>query len=403
MTLQTTERSYSVSPTARSIWKRGRAIVLVAAIVVVAAVVPVLLPSGSTGGGSALDPGDSSLAGSKALAQVLGAHGVSVQRVDDVATALAGLGTDGQILITEATDLTASEAGRIAAAPADRLIVGQVPYLDVLAPGLISEVGGTSSRSRPPSCGLREANAAGSAYMGGTSFTGPPGSTGCYPSDGKPTLVRYTAGGRTVTVVGDGQFMTNLRLAEDGNAALAVNLAGTKSRLIWLVPPAEPDQISQSSGPDGSDGSDGAGSEPKSLGELIPSGVGWAVVELVFALGVVALWRGRRLGPVVAERLPVVVRAAETVEGRGRLYRARRARDRAALALRAATIDRITPRLGLPRTATPDEIVTAVSARTGEDPEQVRPALFGGAPADDAGLVALAGYLDTLERQVQDS
>ncbi|GAA4570682.1 DUF4350 domain-containing protein [Planotetraspora kaengkrachanensis] len=400
MTLQTAERSFSVSPTARGVWRRGRAIVLVGAIVVIAAVVPLLLPSGSPQGGTPLDPGDSSLVGSRALAQVLGAHGVEVRRVGDVATALAAAGPDSQLLITDSVSLTQGEAGRIAAAPADRLIVGDVPHLDVLARGLTAEIGGTRSRSRAPECGLREATQAGDAYMGGTAFTAPPGSTGCYPSDGKPTLVRYVVDGHTVTVVGDGQFMTNLRLAEDGNAALATNLAGTKQRLIWLVPPAQSDQTSQPSGPDGSDGS---GSEPKSIGDLIPGGVGWAVLELVIAVGLVALWRGRRLGPVVAERLPVVVRAAETVEGRGRLYRARRARDRAAIALRAATTDRITPRLGLPRTATPDEIVTAVSVRTGVDPGQVRQALYGGAPADDAGLVALAGFLDTLERQVQDS
>ena len=61
----------------------------------------------------------------------------------------------------------------------------------------------------------------------------------------------------------------------------------------------------------------------------------------------VALWKGRRIGPLVAERLPVVVRASETVEGRGRLYRSRRARDRAADALRTATLQRLLPRLGL--------------------------------------------------------
>ena len=43
----------------------------------------------------------------------------------------------------------------------------------------------------------------------------------------------------------------------------------------------------------------------------------------------------------MAERLPVIVRAAETVEGHGRLYQARRARDSAARELRAATSDRI--------------------------------------------------------------
>ena len=75
--------------------------------------------------------------------------------------------------------------------------------------------------------------------------------------------------------------------------------------------------------------------------------VTWIVFQLCLAIALLALWQGRRLGPLVAERLPVVVRASETVEGRGRLYRSRRARDRAADALRTATLQRMLPRLGL--------------------------------------------------------
>jgi hypothetical protein len=97
----------------------------------------------------------------------------------------------------------------------------------------------------------------------------------------------------------------------------------------------------------------------------------------------------------------VIVRAAETVEGRGRLYRARRARDRAAAALRAACLDRMTPRLGLSRDAAPDELLAAVAERTGEDAGRLRSALYGPAPTDDSGLVSLAGHLDEIERRVR--
>ncbi|GAA0404423.1 DUF4350 domain-containing protein [Microbispora corallina] len=387
-----------VSPTAGALWRRGRAVLLVAVLVLVAALVPALLAP-SEESGRYLDPGDTSLSGSGALSALLTAHGVSVSRADGVAGALAQAGPDTLLLVTEASALTRDEASRIGAAPGDRLVVGQVPYLDVLASGVTARREPARPRSREPGCALREAVRAGSAHMGGTAFTGPPGSTGCYPDDGRPTLVRYATGGRTVTVVGDGAFLTNRRLAEDGNAALAVNLAGARPRLIWLVPP-DADDADGMGDDDSGDGGSGGG---RGLGDLIPDGVGWAVVQLVAAVGVVALWRGRRLGPVVAERLPVVVRAAETVEGRGRLYRARRARDRAALALRAAAADRLTAPLGLPRTATFDEIAAAVAVRTGEDPERVRSALYGPPPADDAALVALAGHLDTLERQVRES
>ena len=86
---------------------------------------------------------------------------------------------------------------------------------------------------------------------------------------------------------------------------------------------------------------------PASIFDLIPQNVTWIVWQLCLVVLLVALWKGRRPGPLVAEELPVVVRASETVEGRGRLYRSRRARDRAAAALRTATLQRLLPRLGL--------------------------------------------------------
>ncbi len=67
------------------------------------------------------------------------------------------------------------------------------------------------------------------------------------------------------------------------------------------------------------------------------------MLQLAVAVVLLALWRARRLGPVVPESLPVVVRAAEATEGRGRMYRRAGARDRAAGRLRAATRTRIVP------------------------------------------------------------
>ena len=118
----------------------------------------------------------------------------------------------------------------------------------------------------------------------------------------------------------------------------------------------------------------------------------------------VALWQGRRIGPLVAEDLPVVVRASETVEGRGRLYRSRRARDRAASALRTAVAaaDAAPAR---PRRPSPIPPPSSRPSRGafGHDPPAVEYALFGPPPADDAELVNLARLLDDIERQVAHS
>jgi hypothetical protein len=112
-----------------------------------------------------------------------------------------------------------------------------------------------------------------------------------------------------------------------------------------------------------------------------------------------ALWRGRRLGRVVEEPLPVVVRAAEAVEGRGRLYRAAGARGPAAEALRAGVRERTGVLLGLPP-ADRGALVTRAAARTGRDPAALDVLLYGAPPADDAGLVRLADALRAFEREL---
>lgn len=379
--------SVSTSPTAASMWRRNRVAVLVGLLIVATAVFGVML-GGAGGPGRPLDPADASLRGSKALAELLRERGVTVERVTSVEAAAASAGADRLLVLTSEVPLGEEAADRLALTEADRLVVGPQSELSTLAPGVSAEPGELRTRSREPGCDLPAARAAGSAYLGQTAYNAPNEAASCYFAAGRPTLVSYGGDAQRITVVGSGEFMTNLRLDEDGNAALALNLMSGKRAITWLVP-APPDAQGQV-----------AGSGGRTLGELVPPGVPWALLMAFIALVVVALWRARRLGPVVTERLPVVVRAAETVEGRGRLYRARRARDRAAGALRTGTLERLTPRLGLGSGAAGQAVVAAIAVRTGQDAGQVWAALYGPPPVDDAGLVALAGYLRYLEGQV---
>ena len=169
-----------------------------------------------------------------------------------------------------------------------------------------------------------------------------------------------------------------------GNAALAMNLAGEHPRLVWYAP----QQL------------EGEKSSSASITDLMPDRVGWVIWQLIVAVALLALWQGRRLGPLIAEPLPVVVRASETVEGRGRLYQSHRARDRAADALRSATISRLTPRLGLSAAAGRTQILDAIAAHSGTDPARLTHLLYGPAPATDDDLINLAHALDDIERQV---
>ncbi|GAA3099893.1 hypothetical protein GCM10020254_51720 [Streptomyces goshikiensis] len=95
-----------------------------------------------------------------------------------------------------------------------------------------------------------------------------------------------------------------------------------------------------------------------------------------------ALWRARRLGPLVTEQLPVAVRASEAAEGRARLYHKAGARDRAATVLRAATRERLAALVGVPpgRAHAPESLVPGVCARLPGGAHDVTTLLFGPTP-----------------------
>ncbi|WP_062438197.1 DUF4350 domain-containing protein [Herbidospora daliensis] len=364
----------SVTPTITERWRSWRGVLGALAAIVLAATVIALFGGARNGG--RLDIEATTPQGARALAELLRAQGVEVIQVTTFDEAIER--AEGSLLVVARPEFLVDPAGLagLAGRPGARLLIAPTPaVLRALAPGVTARPG-AAEKVRAPGCELKAAVLAGDALVGGSSYSG----AACY--DGTVGVVG------DATLVGSGSFLTNGRLPEDGNAALAMNLAGAHQRVTWFAPRA-PLGV-----PEGGE---------KTIEQLIPANVGWFVWALVVAVLLTALWRGRRLGPVVEERLPVVVRAAETVEGRGRLYRARSARDRAALALREAVLARTTPRLGLTATAGENEIVAAVAARTGQDGGRVREILYGGVPTGDAALVALARDLDTIERQVRDS
>jgi hypothetical protein len=106
------------------------------------------------------------------------------------------------------------------------------------------------------------------------------------------------------------------------------------------------------------------------------------------------------MGRVVAEPLPVTVRAAETSRGRGRLYRRARARGHAAAALRAGTARRCAVRLGLPRSATGPAVINALTESTGRSATEIGGLLYGPPPTTDDELGHLTRALEELESEV---
>jgi hypothetical protein len=377
----------AAGPTVVQRWRSARWVLLALVVIVGVATLSTYLTAPRPGG--SMDPESTSPEGARALVTILRERGVDVITAGDIAAVERAARPDTMILVAQTFYLFDDDLlRRLAALPGDRLLVEPVSRTrEELAPQIRLD-GATTFGDTTPDCDLREATHAGEVQVGLSDAYAAAGTvpvTRCYGG----ALVRYTEDGREVTVVSASGFMTNSGLLKDGNAALAMNLAGSHPRVIWYAP-----QHSEG------DGESGGGA---TLFELIPDHAKWIALQLCLVVALLALWKGRRIGPLVAEQLPVVVRASETVEGRGRLYRSRRARDRAAEALRTATLQRMLPRLGLGHDAEPPAVAQAVAERCGLYPQTVAHTLFGPPPANDPDLVNLAHELDNIERQVAQS
>lgn len=372
-------------------WRRFRWPALLALALVALAVAGVLARAGGNAG--ALDPDGVSAQGSRAVAVLLRERGVAVQRVSTVDAAVAASRTGGPatVFVPVPSRVPPADLVRLPAAGGGLVLVApNNSTLTALAPD-VRPVGVEPVRERPASCAAPAAVLAGSAELGGQAYAIPApvgAAVGCYPAGEGAALVLGAGGGR-MTLVGTSRPFTNEGLARTGNAALAIGLLGSGSRVLWLLP--RPAELAAGS------------SGKRGLVDLLPDRLLLALAQSLLALVLFAAWRARRLGGVVAEALPVTVRGIETTEGRARLYRASGARASAAAALRTGAARRLASRVGLGADPAPEALVEAISARTTRPSGELRDLLYGcgSAPPDTAGLVRLADDLDTIAAEVR--
>ncbi|MGB7820405.1 MAG: DUF4350 domain-containing protein, partial [Ornithinibacter sp.] len=285
-----------------------------------------------------LDPEGPGPEGAMATAEVLRSRGVEVdvvRSIGDLEASSPAAGTT--VVVSDPTNLGPGATIRLrdATRGADRLVVvdgdtGQIEGLGLevdafVGGGLLDVVAGCDAG------GARDADvieAVDVRYI--PRDDAPSGTTSCFPlpgpdsQDGEATgeafgaamvVVPSTARHSETVLIGFGTGLTNERITDASHAGVAVRALGQSPRLVWyqpgtadLVAPGEP------------------GAEPAASEGVWPL---WTTPVLVLSGVVVvllALVRGRRLGRLVHEPLPVVVRAIETTESRGRLYR--RASDR---------------------------------------------------------------------------
>jgi hypothetical protein len=365
---------------ARSWWARSRFWLALAGLLLVGALVVTALTQPS---GQPLDPQSASRSGSLALSRLLAMRGVHIDRVTSLSEAtaptvlvafpnaysadqLTGLARSGHRLI-----LIDPDQGILDAVSAGRLEIGNDPGDD---PG-----------DDEPGCAQPGAVATGRLDL--------PDDIETFDSIGWAGELCYggaVAVSPELVVLGSGNLLTNADLANTGVAALAINLLsadGSVPGLDWLLV-----------------GADAGGSGTPSVWRILPD---WAPRAL-FVLGllgvIIALWRGRRLGPVVLEPLPVVVRSAELVEGHGRLYERGHAHAQASAALRAGTRSRLASIVGVAARAPVATLADALAPLVHRPSAQIQGLLADGSPpVNDEDLMNLARALDDLERAAKDA
>jgi hypothetical protein len=356
----------------------GRTSVLIGLGILVALVVISVLSRDDATFPDPLDPRNPGHDGGQAVARVLAAHGVDVRIArgeDDLLGEEVDAGTT--VVVTNPDELGSStlrtlrdrakQAGAIVvvgnhALLGDRFGIEDDSYLDGRRPARCDE---------PLAHGLVVRTHDGGGLK----------AAGCFGSEGTSVLVRRDA----LWLMTDPSSFTNEHLLESDNGALALRLLGQQDRLVWYV----------------ADSADTAASDGVSLSGLLPTWLVPGLYLLLASLLGVVLWRGRRLGPLVTEPLPVVVRAAESTQSRGRIYRSTGDRRHAAAILVDAARRRLTEALQLPRGTPVETLAAAAAARTGRDPRAVLALLGHPSVTKDSQMVELGQQLIELENEVR--
>ncbi len=383
MTTTSAGTATAITPTVRQSVRRARFWLLIAGVVVVLALI-VLVGRGLGTDTTTFGPDNAAPTGARALVQVLGQQGVAVRVVATAAEARSEASGATLVIDDQDTLIDTPQVRRLLASTSRVVVVNpSFTTLSAISSGL--HLGGEpKASSAVAGCALPAARRAGTMSLAGagSSITG--AGTRCFADgSGRAQLVQVTRAGTTVAVLASSVPFDNEHIATSGNAAVALGVLGERGRLVWLRPSLT-----------------GAGATP-TLATLTPTWVTPFLIMLLVAFVAAGVWRGRRLGPLVVERLPVVVRSRETVEGRARLYRRSGAALRAADAIRMGTLDRLAPRLGLSRLASVDEVIAASAGASGWSVARVRAALLTDEPASERALLALSDELTRLERAVR--
>lgn len=332
----------------------------------------------------ALDPEGRGDNGTMALAELLRQRGVDVDVVRSRSEAFAALRDDSTLVTPDAPALTDGALAELADAANHTVILTagsrMLRLLDLGEPIF-----------GPPDTAATDCDWAPFAHVGSIApdrmVRPAPGITGCF-TDGEAgaAVLVDTRGGGVITLVHAQGVLTNAALADDGHAALGLALMGQTGHVVWYVPSFTDTDLEYT--------------DPDTLGTLTPEWVTPVILLLLLAGLATTLAKGRRFGPLVAETLPVTVRASETMNGRARLTAKAADAAHAAAALRTGALRRLARRMGLSEQATASDVTDSAADRLRIPRTSLHALLQGDLPDNDPDLIHFARQLDELERAV---
>lgn len=378
-----------LTPSVGTVARRSLFWVGVVAFLIVIVLI-VLGTAGSQTGGTYLDAENPAPQGTRALVEVLRQQGVEVTTTSSLVETRDAITDrdDTTVFIYDAAGYLTPAQLDIATGLGATAVLADPAFaeLQAVAPG-VAHAGAVDDGTLAADCDLTAVQKAGTVSTHGDSgyrvVDDSTDATACLGSgDDVYSLVSLNSSAGRLVILGATTALTNERIIEEGNAALALNLLGEHGHLVWYLPSY----------------ADLPQDAPSDLGSLTPGWVTPALVLLLLTFVFGAVWRGRRLGPLVVENLPVTVRASETMLGRARLYQRSSARLRALDALRIGSVQRLASLCGLPRTASVDDVVASVASATGDQVASIRRLLVDAVPRSDAELVVLSDELLELER-----
>jgi hypothetical protein len=324
--------------------------------------------------------------GGMAVAEVLADQGVNVEVVGTRADARAALqGEDATLLLHDALGYLDPEDFQEISTLAQHTVLVEPDFQQLREVTPAIGAAGAVEGELTADCDLGAVSRAGTVLGDGSGYrltVEVDNVQTCLGSgDEVFSLVQFDEGDQKITVFGASAALSNEHVATHGNAALALGILGENATLVWYQPTL-------------ADAADSAAT----IADLTPAWLSPVLALLALVVVAAGIWKGRRMGPLVVEHLPVTVPSNETMDGRARLYQKASARLRALDALRIGTISRLAVTCGLPRTAPVADVAAMTASISGRSLHEVRWLLLEAEPATDRDLIRLSDDLLTLEK-----